>query len=68
MTIRGKLVRRDIGPGVWVLETARGSYSLRGAVPAALEGLQVEVEAEEEDSFGFSMIGPTLRLGTIRAA
>jgi hypothetical protein len=68
MTIQGKLVRRDIGPGVWVLETTRGSYSLRGAVPAALEGRQVEVEGEEEDSFGFSMIGPTLRLGAIRVA
>jgi hypothetical protein len=67
--LTGRLLRLDLGPGVIVLEAADGSrWSLDGQVDPALIGRMVEVEGDEDSgAFGFSMVGPTLQLRSIRA-
>ena len=71
MIYRGKLVREDIGPGVWRLVAVGQSWVLRGAVPPGLAGQAVEVEAEPDggpgELMGFEMSGPVLRVRRISA-
>ncbi len=67
MTRRGRLTRRDVEGGTWVLQTRDGDYVLLGDVPRALDGAEVEVEGEDADSFGFAMAGPQFEVRRIRA-
>lgn len=64
--IQGRLERRDLGPGAWILVGER-KWVLKGEIPTALLGKTVEVEGESEDSFGFEMAGPVFRARTVRA-
>jgi hypothetical protein len=58
MTLKGKLVREDLGAGVWVLETDDGRrVMLDGDVPVGLAGKRVEVDGKSTDSQGFGMVG-----------
>ena len=66
-TLRGRLIRADIGTGAWVLEADDGvRWQLAGDVPAALAGRQVTVEGAEAALFGFSMSGPTFQVASVR--
>lgn len=65
MIARGRLERRDVSGGTWVLVTPTGDWTLYGAVPAALAGREVEVEGDE-GGFGIGMTGPTLAVRRIR--
>ena len=66
----GRLERRDLEGGVWVLHTPRGEFSLYGDVPRHLDGHQVEVEgsSEEGGGFGIAMTGPAITVKTVRKA
>lgn len=64
MITRGRLERRDVSGGTWVLVTRTGSWTLYGNVPAALAGKEVEVEGDE-GGFGIGMSGPTLAVRRI---
>lgn len=66
MTRRGRLRRRAVEGGIWVLETQDGPFVLLGRVPAELEGAEVEAEGEEVGAFGFAMSGPQLEVRTLR--
>ena len=46
MTVRGRLERRDLEGGTWVLVTDKQQYTLIGRVPAGLNGQTVEVDGE----------------------
>ena len=65
MTIRGKLERRDLEGGTWVLVAGREQWVLVGEVPAALAGREVEVEGDKDEGFGLFMQGPQLRVRRI---
>lgn len=61
---RGRLERRDLEGGTWVLVTANGTWTLYGdiSLPA---GSEVEVEGEE-GGFGIGMAGPSIEVRRIR--
>ena len=61
----GRLEPQDLGPGVWTLVTTERRYVLRGTIPKELSGKRVTVEADPEESFGFEMSGPALRVRSI---
>lgn len=58
MIWKGRLERRDLEGGIWVLHTPDGEVTLRGHVPKDLAGAEVVVEGERDDGFGFDMTGP----------
>jgi hypothetical protein len=62
----GRLERRDLEGGIWTLHTRGGAFTLRGEVPAHLAGREVEVEGDEDESFGFDMAGPAIAVRTVR--
>lgn len=62
----GRLERRDLEGGVWVLRTPAGELSLYGDVPRHLDGQQVEVEGVAEEAFGFAMAGPAIAVKAVR--
>ena len=66
MTVRGRLERRDLEGGSWVLVTAKQQYTLVGTVPAELKGQTIEVEGDEDAGFGIFMQGPQLRVTAVR--
>ena len=67
--MKGKLVQDDLGTGVWVLEADDGRrFQLQGDVPDKLAGKRVEVDGQESGLFGFGMVGPTLKVKSIRPA
>lgn len=58
MSWTGTLSKRDLGPGVWVLETDDGEQiALYGDVPTALSGRRVKVQGREVEGMGFAMVG-----------
>lgn len=58
MTLKGRLVRDDMGSGVWVLQTDDGRrIMLDGAVNPALNGAHVVVEGDTAGGMGFGMLG-----------
>jgi len=65
---RGRLERRDLEGGAWILRTASGEHSLYGDVPPQLDGQQVEVEGDAEEAFGFAMAGPAIAVKAVRKA
>jgi hypothetical protein len=64
----GRLEHRDLEGGVWMLHARGETFTLRGKVPADLDGKQVEVEGEADDGFGFDMAGPAIAVRTVRKA
>lgn len=66
--LAGKLERRDLEGGVWILHTPSGEVTLYGDVPATLAGHHVEVDAEQNEGFGFAMTGPAVTVRGIRKA
>lgn len=66
MTVRGRLERRDLEGGSWVLVTTNQQYTLIGAVPAGLGGQTVEVDGELDQGFGIFMQGPQLKVSGVR--
>lgn len=66
MTVRGRLERRDLEGGSWVLVTANQQYTLIGVVPAGLGGQTVEVDGELEQGFGIFMQGPQLKVSGVK--
>ena len=58
MTLEGKLERKDLGTGVWVVATDDGRrFMLDGAVPEGLVGKRVVVDGDEVESMGIGMVG-----------
>lgn len=58
MTWTGRLVREDLGTGVWVLETDDGQrITLAGDVPAGLANKRVSVEGQKAEAMGIGMVG-----------
>ena len=66
MTLRGRLDRREIEGGSWVLVTPTGDWVLLGQVSAGLSGKNVEVEGDKHEGFGLFMQGPQLTVRTVR--
>ena len=69
----GKLERRDLEGGVWVLHTPRGELTLYGDVPHHLAGHHVEVEGQlssdgGDEGFGIAMTGPAITVRNVRKA
>ena len=64
----GRLERRDLDGGVWVLVARDATYTLHGDVPRALAGAVVEVEGDAEEAFGIGMAGPALHVRSVRRA
>ena len=69
----GRLERRDLEGGIWVLHAPGVAWTLHGDIPPDLADARVEVEGEgeveaEADGFGFAMTGPSLRVRRIRRA
>lgn len=64
---RGKMRLVKLEGVSWMLETSERRYPLQG-LPDEFkqEGLEVEVEGEEEAVFNFLMVGKTLKIGKIR--
>lgn len=60
MNWRGRLERKDLGTGVWVLHTDTGTVALYGDVPRDLDGKQVEVAGKTVDGMGIGMTGDTM--------
>ncbi len=60
MTWRGRLERRDLGTGVWVLHTTDGTVALYGDVPGELDGKAVEVTGQAVDGMGIGMTGDAM--------
>ena len=54
----GRLEFRDLGPGVWVLNTDDGKeLTLHGDIARTLDGAKVEVRGRHAGGFGFAMTG-----------
>ncbi|MDP2316736.1 MAG: hypothetical protein Q8P41_27825 [Pseudomonadota bacterium] len=68
MRVTGKLERRDLEGGIWVLHTPKGEHTLYGDVPKHLDGHKVEVEGESDDGFGIGMAGPAITVRTVKKA
>lgn len=68
MNVHGKLVREDLGSGVWRLIDADGKHwLLDGTIPAHLAGERVVVEGKEQEASGIGMTGdPTLVVTAVR--
>ena len=57
MTLEGRLERKDLGTGVWVLHTSTGEVALYGTIPVELDGATVEVQGERFEGMGIGMTG-----------
>jgi len=69
MTWTGRLERRDIGTGAWVLVTDQGEQlQLVGPVPPELRGRAVVVEGATADALGAAMVGPIVQVKRVRPA
>jgi len=69
MTLKGKLVRDDMGSGSWVLESKGQRMMLIGDVPAGLDGKDVVVDGDKVDAMGFAMtVGPTIEVRSVKRA
>lgn len=68
MNIHGKLIREDLGSGVWRLVDADGKHwLLDGKIAANLAGERVVVEGTEQEVSGIGMTGdPTLKVTAVR--
>lgn len=66
MTWTGRLEFLDLEGGVWRLHTHDEVYTLHGRVPAGLEGAEVEVDGEHDESFGFHMTGPAIAVHKLK--
>jgi hypothetical protein len=67
MTWRGRLERRDLGNGVWILHTSSGRLTLVGTVPDQLDGRNVVVDGVVLDGVGIAMTGdPTAMVHAVR--
>ena len=66
--LTGKLERRDLEGGVWILHTPTGEVTLYGDVPPKLAGHHVEVDGESNEGFGFAMTGPAVTVRAVRKA
>ncbi|MDP2306435.1 MAG: hypothetical protein Q8P18_10455 [Pseudomonadota bacterium] len=66
--LAGRLERRDLEGGVWILHTHKGEVTLYGDVPHTLAGHHVEVEGDTDEGFGFAMTGPAVTVRTVRKA
>lgn len=61
MNVEGKLVREDLGTGVWIVETDDGRrYMLDGDVPEGLAGKRVKVDGARSGVMGIGMAGDVL--------
>lgn len=70
LTVTGRVVRQDLGPGVWVLEGQDGRrWALQGGDPRSHEGRVVTVTGRvKDDAVGVGMVGaPVLAVQDIRA-
>ena len=66
-TWTGRLVREDLGAGVWMLEADDGHrYQLAGAVPEEFAGRQVRVTGRKAGLFSFGMAGDSIQVESIR--
>jgi hypothetical protein len=65
VTVRGRLERRAVSGGTWVLVTREGTWTLYGTVDPKLSGQDVEVEGDE-GGFGIGMAGPSLSVRQIK--
>lgn len=65
-TWHGRLEYQDVEGGVWLLHTEEEVYTLRGRLPEARPGTEVEVEGEHDERFGFDMTGPAIAVHTLR--
>lgn len=61
----GRLERRELEGGTWVLHTPRGPVVVLGEVDPALAGAEVVVDGEEVESFGIAMAGPQVEARSI---
>lgn len=66
MTITGRLERRALEGGSWVVVTETQEFTLLGTVPRELAGQLVEVDGDVEHGFGIFMQGPQLRVTGVR--
>ncbi len=64
----GRLERRDLEGGLWILHTRDGAYTLYGEVPRELADGHVEVEGDSEEGFGIGMTGPAITVRKVRRA
>lgn len=62
----GRLERRALEGGTWVLHTPRGPVVVLGAVDPALDGAEVVVDGEAIESFGIAMLGPQVEARSVR--
>ena len=69
-TWTGRLVREDLGTGVWVLETDDGKrLMLAGEVPAGLADKRVDVRGQVADAMGIGMVGDeTIEVASVKRA
>jgi hypothetical protein len=61
---RGRLERRDLEGGTWVLVSRGEEWTLYGDIPD-LRGAEVEVEGDE-GGFGIGMAGPSIEVRRVR--
>lgn len=58
MQVEGKLERKDLGTGVWVVTTDDGRrFMLDGTVPEGLVGKRVRLDGDPVESMGLGMVG-----------
>lgn len=70
LSVTGKVVRQDLGPGAWVLESPDGQrFALQGGNPQAHAGQVVTVTGElNQGAVGIGMLGaPVLSVRGISA-
>ena len=62
----GRLERRDLEGGVWMLHTPAGVLTVYGDVPRDLDGAQVDVDGAQIEAFGIAMTGPAIEAHRVR--
>jgi hypothetical protein len=62
----GRLERRDLEGGVWMLHTREGVLTVYGDIPHDLAGAEVDVEGESAEGFGLAMTGPAIEARRVR--
>jgi len=66
MRWQGRLERRELGTGVWVLQTAGRELQLLGDLPASAAGGWIEVEGDLAPVYGFGMVGEVVDMRSWR--